>query len=245
MIHQRVALITGSVTGVGRAVALRFAREVIAVAVNYSRSAREAEETLAEVKQLGVPAILCQANVADDSAVRAMVARCQAELGGLDILVNNAAITRFIEHTKLDELTDQVWQDLLGVNLMGAFYCCRAALPLLKERHGAIVNVSSVAGLSGQGSSIPYCASKAALNSLTKSLAKAFAPQVRVNAVAPGPILTRWLEGRTEQVQRFAQNAPLGRAATPEDIADVVAFLALQAPLMTGQIMVVDAGRTI
>jgi 3-oxoacyl-[acyl-carrier protein] reductase len=241
---RRVALITGSATGVGRAVALRLASRGLAVAVNYSRSEADARETLAAVEAQGVPAILCQANVADDAAVRAMMARCRDELGGLDVLVNNAATTHFIDHTDLEAVTDAVWDDIFAVNLKGAFYACRAALPLLKERQGSIVNVSSVAGLLGQGSSIPYAASKAALNTMTKSLARAFAPAVRVNAVAPGPILTRWLQGREEMVERYLKATPLGRAATPDDIADAVVFLALDTSLMTGQVIVVDGGRT-
>ncbi|MBL8799807.1 MAG: SDR family oxidoreductase [Planctomycetia bacterium] len=241
---NRVALVTGSATGIGRAVALRFAKHGYAVAVNYSKSAKDAEETVAEVRKLGVPALLCQANVADERAVRAMVARCQAELGGLDVLVNNAATTRFVEFKNLDALTDEVWDELFQVNVKGAFYCCRAALPLLQARGGCIVNVGSVAGLSGDGSSIPYAASKAALHSLTKSLARTFSPTVRVNAVAPGPVLTRWLEGHMERVEKYVQTAPMRRAASPDDIADVVEFLALGNSLMTGQVVVVDGGRT-
>jgi 3-oxoacyl-[acyl-carrier protein] reductase len=241
---RRVGLVTGSATGVGRAVALRLASRGFAVAVNYSRSEAEARETLAAVQALGMPAILCQANVADDAAVRAMVARCRDELGGLDVLVNNAGTTHFIDHTDLEAVTDAVWEDIFSVNLKGAFQACRAAWPLLKERQGSIVNVSSVAGLQGSGSSIPYAASKAALNTMTKSLARAFAPAVRVNAVAPGPILTRWLEGREEMVERYLKATPLSRAATPDDIADAVVFLALDTSLMTGQVIVVDGGRT-
>jgi 3-oxoacyl-[acyl-carrier protein] reductase len=241
---RKVALVTGSATGIGRATALRFAREGIAVAVNYSRSQAEAEETLAGVRRHGVDAILCKANVGNDRDVRAMVERCRAELGGLDILVNNAATTRFIDHKDLEALTDEVWDEILGVNVKGTYYCCRAAMPLLKERKGNIVNVTSVAGLQGQGSSIAYAASKAAVNTLTKSLARAFAPEVRINAVAPGPVLTRWLAGRQAQIDRYVETTPLARAATPEDIADAVAFLALDASLMTGQVIVVDGGRT-
>src|SRR5436190_17339364 len=127
---RKVALVTGSATGIGRAVALRFAKEGLAVAVNYSRSQKEAEETLAEVKKLGVPAILCKGSVADEQAVRAMVAQCGGELGGLDVLVNNAGTTRFIEHTDLRALTNEVWDEILGVNLKGTFFCAREALPL-------------------------------------------------------------------------------------------------------------------
>lgn len=240
----KVALVTGSATGIGRAVAVRFAREGLSVAVNYSRSEKEAEETLAEVKKFGVPAILCKANVAEEAAVKTMIARCRQELGGLDVLVNNAGTTRFIDHTDLEALTGDVWDEIFGVNVKGSYFCCREAMPHLKERQGSIVNVTSVAGLQGHGSSIAYAASKAAVNCLTKSLARAFGPAVRVNAVAPGPVLTRWLADHMDHVARSLQITPMGRAALPEDIADAVHFLALGTTLMTGQVVVVDGGRT-
>jgi 3-oxoacyl-[acyl-carrier protein] reductase len=243
-VPRKVALVTGAATGIGRACAVRFARQGLAVAVNYSRSESEARETLEEVRRQDVPAILCRCNVADDRGTRAMVARCRDELGGLDVLVNNAGTTRFIAHSNLDALTDEAWDEILNVNLKGTFYCCRAAMPLLKERRGAIVNVTSVAGLQGFGSSIAYAASKGALNTMTKSLARAFAPEVRVNAVAPGPVSTRWLAGHADEVEQLLQTTPLRRAATPDDIADAVAFLALGTTLVTGQVMVVDGGRT-
>src|SRR4051794_30789474 len=241
---RKVALVTGSATGAGRAIALRFAAHGLAVAVNYSRSQAEAQETLDAAGKLGVPALLCQANVADDAAVRAMVARVRDELGGLDALVNNAGTTHFIDHADMEAVTERVWDDIFSVNVRGAFQCVRAAAPLLKERRGAVVNVSSVAGLTGHGSSIPYAASKAAMNTMTMSLARALAPHVRVNAVAPGPINTRWLAGREEMVRQSLKLTPLGRAAEPDDIADVVTFLALGQTLMTGQVVVVDGGRT-
>lgn len=241
---RKVALVTGSATGIGRAVAIRFAKEGLAVAVNYSRSQAEAEETLAQVRAHGVPALLCKANVTDESAVQAMVQRCRDELGGLDVLVNNAGMTHFIDHKDLKSLTNEVWDEILGVNLKGTFFCSREALPHLQERQGCIVNVTSVAGLQGHGSSIPYAVSKAAVNCLTKSLARAFGPAVRVNAVAPGPVLTRWLADHMEHVARSLQVTPMGRAAVPDDIADAVCFLALGTSLMTGQVVVVDGGRT-
>jgi 3-oxoacyl-[acyl-carrier protein] reductase len=241
---RQVALVTGSATGVGRACAVRFARLGFAVAVNYSRSEADARETAALVEAAGAPALVHRATVADDAQVRELVARTAAAFGGLDVLVNNAGMTHFIPHADLDAVTDAVWDEIFQVNVKGAFYCCRAAMPLLAERHGSIVNVSSVAGLGGQGSSIPYCASKGALNTLTKSLARAFGPAVRVNAVAPGPVLTRWLAGREEHVAKFVDTAPLGRAATADDIADAVVYLATGTTLTTGQVVVVDGGRT-
>jgi 3-oxoacyl-[acyl-carrier protein] reductase len=242
--QRKVALVTGSATGIGRACAVQFARRGLAVAVNYSRSEKEAEETLAEVRRHNVPAILCRANVGDEAAVTALVRRCREELGGLDVLVNNAGTTRFIDHTDLAALTSEVWDEILGVNLKGTFFCCREAMPLLQERQGCIVNITSVAGLQGHGSSIAYSVSKAAVNCLTKSLARAFGPRVRVNAVAPGPVLTRWLADHMDHVEKSLKVTPMGRAATPDDIADAVLFLAEGTTLITGQVMIVDGGRT-
>jgi 3-oxoacyl-[acyl-carrier protein] reductase len=241
---MKVALVTGSATGVGRACAVRFAQLGYAVAVNYSKSEADAHQTVKLVEAHGVPSLLCKATVGDDSQVRTMVSAVKEKFGGLDVLVNNAGTTHFVPHTDLDALTDEIWDEIFQVNLKGAFYCCRAAMQLLKERRGNIVSVSSVAGLTGMGSSVPYCASKGALNTLTQSLARAFGPEVRVNAVAPGPILTRWLAGRDAHIAKFLDQAPLQRAATPEDIADAVLYLATGTTLTTGQVLVVDGGRT-
>jgi 3-oxoacyl-[acyl-carrier protein] reductase len=241
---QKVALVTGSATGVGRACAIRFAQLGYAVTVNYSKSEADAVETANLVEACGVPALLCKATVADDAQIKQMVARTAATFGRLDVLVNNAGMTHFVAHTDLDALTETVWDEIFQVNVKGAFYCIRAAMPLLKAVKGNVVNVTSVAGLTGMGSSIPYAASKAALNCMTQSLARAFGPDVRVNAVAPGPILTRWLEGREAHIQKFLEQAPLGRAATPDDIADTVVYLATGTTLTTGQVLVVDGGRT-
>lgn len=241
---QKVALVTGSATGVGRSCAVRFAKLGYAVGVNYSKSVAEAEETADLVRACGVPVLVHRANIGDDTQVRGMLAAVESTFGGLDVLVNNAATTHFVPHADLDALTDAIWDEILQVNVKGTFYCCRAAMPLLKARKGNIVTVSSVAGLTGQGSSIPYCASKAAVNALTQSLARAFGPDVRVNAVAPGPILTRWLAGRETQIEKYLESAPLKRAADPDDVADVVLFLANGTSLMTGQVVVVDGGRT-
>ena len=241
---QKVALVTGSATGVGRSCAVRFAKLGYAVGVNYSKSVAEAEETADLVRACSVPVLVHKANIGDDTQVRGMLAAVESTFGGLDVLVNNAATTHFVPHADLDALTDAIWDEILQVTLKGTFYCCRAAMPLLKARKGNIVTVSSVAGLTGQGSSIPYCASKAAVNALTQSLARAFGPDVRVNAVAPGPILTRWLAGRETQIEKYLESAPLKRAADPDDVADVVLFLANGTSLMTGQVVVVDGGRT-
>ncbi len=245
MEQQRVALVTGSATGIGRSVAWRLAERGFAVTVNYSRSEAEAEETAEGVRSRGGRALVVRADVADDSAVRAMVERTVETFGGLDILVNNAGTTHFVPHTDLDGLTAQVWDDILNVNLKGTFFGCRSAMPHLKARKGNIVNIASVAGVAGSGSSIAYAASKGAVITLTKSLAKAFAPEVRVNAVAPGPVQTRWLADHQDMVEAAMPLTPLKRPASPEDVAAVVLFLADETSLMTGQVLVVDGGRTI
>jgi 3-oxoacyl-[acyl-carrier protein] reductase len=242
---ERVALVTGSATGIGRAVAWRFAERGFAVTVNYSRSKAEAEETADGVRQRGGQVLVVAANVADDAAVRAMVEQSARELGGLDVLVNNAGTTHFIPHTDLEGITEQVWDDILDVNLKGTFFGCRAAMPHLKARRGNIVNIASVAGVAGSGSSIAYAASKGAVITMTKSLAKAFGPEVRVNAVAPGPVLTRWLADHQDMVDQSMALTPMKRPATADDIADVTLFLADGTSLMTGQVLVADGGRTL
>lgn len=245
MVTPRVALVTGSATGIGRSIAWKLAERGYAITVNYSKSKAEADETAEGVRARNATAIVIQTDVSDDAAVRAMVERTVDTFGGLDVLINNAATTHFVAHTDLEGLTNQVWDDILNVNLKGTFFACRAAMPHLKTRRGNIVNIASVAGIAGSGSSIAYAASKGGVITLTKSLAKAFAPEVRVNAVAPGPVQTRWLADHQDMVEQAMQLTPLKRPATPEDVADVAIFLADVATLVTGQVIVIDGGRTI
>jgi len=243
--ENKVALITGGGTGVGRSTSLQLAKRGYDVAINYSRSKEDAESTAVAVRELGVKAITIECNVADDERVRAMIARCQRELGRLDVVVNNAGITHFVEHADLEAMTETKWDEILAVNLKGPFFVTRAAIPAMRATGGgAIVNVASVAGIAGSGSSIAYAASKGGLITLTKSLAKAFAPDIRVNAVCPGPIISRWLENHQDMVQAAVKITPLKRASTTDDIADAVTFLACDAGMMTGQALVVDGGRT-
>lgn len=244
---SRVALVTGSATGIGRACAVRLARLGFDVVVNYTRSQAEAQETAEQVEAAGRRALLIACDVSDDQAVRSMLGRIESTFGRLDVLVNNAGTTHFVDHADLDGMTEEKWDRILAVNLKGPFFCIRAAAALLRAGDGgAIVNVTSVAGLSGQGSSIAYCASKGALNTLTKSLARALAPQIRVNAVCPGPVDTRWLRSVMTEEQLYARTAeyPLPRPAQPDDIADAVVYLATGTSLTTGQLLVVDGGRT-
>jgi 3-oxoacyl-[acyl-carrier protein] reductase len=171
---RKVALVTGSATGVGRACALQFAERGMDVVVNYTRSEAEAHETAAEVRKRGGRALVESCDVSADAAVRDLVARVHRDLGRLDVLVNNAGTTYFIDHSDLEAMSEEKWDRILAVNLKGAFFCARAAVPHLRQSGGgAIVNVSSCAGISGAGSSIAYAASKGAMNTMTKSLARA------------------------------------------------------------------------
>lgn len=245
---RRVALVTGGATGVGRATSLQFAKLGFDVVINYSRSDSEAQQTGSDVESLGASAMLARQDVSDDSGVREMVSLTEKRFGRLDVVVNNAATTNFVEHADLAGLTEAMWDRMLAVNLKGAFFVTRAAADLLRDGEGgAVVNVSSVAGITGGGSSIAYCASKAGLNAMTKSLARALAPKIRVNAVCPGPIDSRWIrEGNPEwDLSEMVSGYPIPRASQPEDIADAVVFLAIGTSMTTGQILSVDGGQTL
>jgi 3-oxoacyl-[acyl-carrier protein] reductase len=245
MLKGKTALITGAGTGIGRSVALRLAAAGADIAINYSRSKKEALQTQREVEESGVRSLVYKADVADDGEVRAMVRKTIETLGRLDVLVNNAGVTYFVDHADLEGLKEEYWDRIMAVNVKGMFFCCRAAAGELKKRKGCIINITSVAGLMGLGSSIAYAASKAAAISLTKSLARVMAPEVRVNGIAPGIVLTRWVEGQEDHVQRLARGTPMGRIATAEDVSEVVYALITQAGFVTGQSIVVDGGMFI
>lgn len=243
-----VALVTGSATGVGRACVLQFARRGYDVVVNYSRSESEALATAGEAKALGATVMVIRCDVSGDAAVRKMVSQVDDKFGRLDVLVNNAATTSFIEHHDLESLTGEMWDRMMAVNLKGAFFVTRAAADLLRAGDGgSVVNISSVAGITGSGSSIAYCASKAGLNTMTKSLARVLAPEVRVNAVCPGPIDSRWIrEGNPKwDLDEMVTGYPIPKASQPDDIADAVMFFATGTSMTTGQILSVDGGLTL
>lgn len=237
-----VGIVTGGGTGIGRAISLALARQGVAVAIVYSRSAAEAEETVVAIAAEGGRALAVRADVSREDAVRAMVARVVDQFGGIDLLVNSAGTTQYIPLRDLDAVTDAIWDRIFAVNVKGIFYCARAVAPHMRARgRGAIVNITSVAGILGDGSSLPYAVSKAAANGLTRSLARALAPEIRVCAVAPGIVKTRWVAGREEHVERLGKSALLGRTASPEDVAAIVLALLAQ-DAMTGQTLVVDGG---
>jgi 3-oxoacyl-[acyl-carrier protein] reductase len=250
-IEGKAALVTGGGTGVGRATALRLAELGCSVLVNYSRSQQAAEAVATEVEKRGAKALAFKADVAVDAECRAMVSAAEAAFGQLDVLVNNAGTTSFIPHADLEAVTDEDWSRILQVNLVGPFQCTRAARGLLRAGEGGeVVMTSSVAGLIGTGSSIPYCASKAALNNLTVTLARVLGPEIRVNAVAPGFIDGEWLQqglgAAYEKIKEaMEQKSPLGRVSTSDDVAGAIVGLITGPDLTTGHVLPVEGGMLI
>ncbi|MBM3139728.1 MAG: SDR family oxidoreductase [Chloroflexi bacterium] len=247
----KVAVVTGSSAGVGRATAERLAALGAKVVVNYAHSEADAEATVAAIRQAGGTAHACRADVRSDADCRALIQSAVDAYGGLHVLVNNAGMTRFIPHAELDLVTDEVWDEILSANVRGTFNCTRAAAPHMRAAgEGAVVNVASVAGLGGGGSSIPYAASKSAIITMTKSLARVLGPEIRVNCIAPGFIDGRWLRGglgeRYAQARdAAAQRAPLRAVATPDSCADAILALIQYSTHITGQTVVVDGGASL
>ncbi len=244
-----VFVVTGSATGLGAAVAQRLAGKGGNVVINYTKSEAEAQATAEACRQAGGEAILCQADVSVDEDCRRMAAEALERWGRIDGLVNNAATSVIVPHHDLEGLSSEDFQRILSVNVVGAFQMARAVTPAMQAQgKGAIVNISSGSAFSGSGSSIAYAASKAALNVMTYSLARALAPAIRVNAVCPGVMQTRWWreglgeEGYQAFIDRYAASAPLGTAGTTEAVADPVVWLLEGAEHVTGETIVVDAG---
>lgn len=247
----KAAIVTGAGTGVGAATARALAKQGCAVLANYSRSKDGAEETAAAAAAHGVKSLAFRADVSDDADCRAMVEAAVGAFGRLDVLVNNAGTTTFIPHADLEKVDAAAWQSIMAVNVAGPFQCARAAKAAMETSDGGdVVNVSSVAGLVGTGSSIPYCASKAALNNLTVTLARVLAPTIRVNAVAPGFIDGSWLqEGLGEAFDtiksHITSRAALGKVCTPEDVSDAILSLITGSDLVTGHVLPVEGGMLI
>ena len=240
----KVALITGGGTGIGREIGLAFAREGASIAVNYSRSEKDALSTVQDMRDLGVSAITVKADVSQDDQVRGMVNDVVKEFGRLDILVNSAGTTTFVDAPNLEELTEDMWDKTLAVNLKGTFFCCRAVVSAMKSNDGgSVISISSIAGTTGIGSSMAYSASKAGVICLTKSLARTLAPEIRVNTIAPGFVETRWTENWPEFRKMHEQATPMKRIAVPKDIAEAALFL-VHSDFVTGQVIVVDGGKS-
>jgi 3-oxoacyl-[acyl-carrier protein] reductase len=247
-------VVTGSAVGIGREIAILFGREGADVIVNYSKSQAEAEETAAQVRATGARVQVVQADVARQAEAERLIQTAVGHFGRLDVLVNNAAITRFVDFADLDGLTEEVWDVLYDVNVKGTFWCCRAAAKVMQGQQpqgGSIVNIASMSGLRATGSSIAYCSSKAAVIHMTRCLARALGPDnIRVNAVAPGGVSdTRWQANRSGPAPAAtgspAAGTPMGRIANPADVADVALWLASEAPLTTGDVISVDGGRSL
>jgi 3-oxoacyl-[acyl-carrier protein] reductase len=242
---NKSAMVTGGATGIGRAISLHLARQGFNVSIVYSKSEVEAQDTGGEIERLGGRYKLIRADVSQPQEAAAAVDGAMAAFGRLDWLVNNAGITYQLPFSELDRIEDTMWDDLFATNVKGVFYCCRAAAPFLaKSEDGAILNTGSIAGETGYGSSIPYAVSKAATHGLTRSLARALAPSIRVNAIAPGAVDTRWWAGNEDKMNLLAGKLPLGRISDPDDIADT-AFMVLSAKSMTGQVIRLENGQTL
>jgi ketoreductase RED2 len=237
---SRVVLVTGSTSGIGLATAQRFSEMGDTVVFNSAHSV-EAGEHLASVTP---NSHYVRANVANAEECEHLLHAVLERNGRLDVLINNAGITKVIPHHDLDGASVDVWREIFDVNVFGTWQLSVAAMPALKQSHGSIVNVSSIAGVRPTGSSIPYAASKAALNHLTTLLAKVSGPDVRVNAVAPGLIDTPWTS-EWDAIRKYVSSvAPLRRSGSPDEVADVIVSLATT-PYVTGQIVVVDGGLTL
>jgi 3-oxoacyl-[acyl-carrier protein] reductase len=251
-VSGKVAIVTGASSGVGAEAAVKLAQMGASVVINYASNRAGAEDTLARVTAAGGKGLVMQADVSDNAACVALVAATVAEFGQLDVLINNAGTTTYVDHKDLDALSDEVWESTLGTNLMGPFYMTRAAAPELRKRGGGeVVITSSIAGLTTNGSSMAYCASKAGVNSLTRTLAKALGEHnIRVNAICPGLIDGSWAsEGWGESwddVKTMVRGiTPLSAIATPADIADSLISVITGTDVMTGQIITIDGGFTI
>jgi len=246
--QRKIAIVTGASSGVGAATARLLASRGWGVLVNYAHSEEAARAVAAECEQLGGEALVCQGNVANDEDCRRIVDAALERWGRIDALVNNAGTTRFCDHANLDGLSKDDFLDIYAVNTVGPFQMTRAAVPALKRNGGAIVNVASIAGVKGIGSSVAYAASKGALITMTKSLARVLGPEIRVNAVCPGFIQGRWLEQGmgSERYHAFRrtleERTPLRLTATPEQVAEAIVTFIEGLSIVTGETLLVDGG---
>jgi 3-oxoacyl-[acyl-carrier protein] reductase len=256
MFEGKVAIVTGSGTGIGEAIAIEIAKRGGKVAVNYSKSKAEAEATGRAVEAAGSEAIVIQANVSDDDDCKALVEATLAKWGRVDVLVNNAGTTKFNDHDKLDGIDKDDFLHIYSTNLVGPYQMSRAVFPTMKAQfeadgtRGSIVNMASLAGVRGVGSSVAYAASKGALNTMTMSLARALGPAVRVNAICPGWVGTPWMTNEFGQeffeviVKNVEKITPLAHAGVAEDVALATLFFASDLSRhVTGETMLVDGGH--
>ena len=252
-LEGRVALITGGAGGIGGAVVRRLVKAGVGgVAINYRKSAKDADDLAVKMERSGAKTLAIQADVRSDDQVRAMMTKIQAHFGRLDIVVNNAGVTHWVKLSDLEGLTDAVWDEILDVNVKGAFRCARAAAKLLEENQGMIVNVSSISGVLAPTtmSSLAYGTAKAALIYMTRGLAVAMAPKVRVNCVAPAFTDTPWMSQHfgadyLQVIAKASAGYPMQRIATPEDVAGAILGLVTGGDFVTGQTLIVDGGLSL
>jgi 3-oxoacyl-[acyl-carrier protein] reductase len=239
----QTALVTGGGTGIGRGISLAFAREGARVAINYSKSRDKAEETVKAIQAAGGQAFARQADLRREDEARALVEATVKEWGRLDVLVNNAGWTKRTPHNDLDALNEEIWRRTLDTNLLGAWYCIRHSIPhMQRQGRGVIINVTSVAAFHGMGSSMAYAASKAGLTALTKSLARAFGPTIRVNSLAPGLVDTGFVDWPPEVFEEGRRAVSTEELPTPEDCGEAALFLAAEGRATTGTTVFVDGG---
>jgi len=244
---KRAALVTGAASGIGRAAALALARAGYDVAINYSRSEKEAKVVAEEAGRSGVRALLVPCDVADEAGVRTMLKTVEDGFGRLDVLINNAGTTAAWKPRDLESVSLEDWDRVFAVNVRGLFQVTRAAAPLLRASKGCIVNTASIVGLRPGPQPLPYAASKAAVVNLTKTLAYNLGPDVRVNAVAPGWMegdwMQRMLKDKYEDLMgKRAKATPLKRCVTAEDVAETMMSLVLSNRFVTGEVIVIDGG---
>lgn len=242
-LEGQTALVTGGGTGIGRGISLAFAREGGRVALSYRKSKEKAEATVRQIEAAGGQAIAIQGDVRREADARRLVDAVLEAWGRLDILVNNAGWTRRTPHADLEALTDEIWRTTLDTNVLGAWYCIKHAVPAMRRQgRGVIININSVAAFHGLGSSMAYCASKAALTVLTKSLARALAPAIRVNNLAPGLVDTGFVDWPPEVFEQGRRAISTPELPTPEDLGAAAVFLAAEARATTGTTIFVDGG---
>jgi 3-oxoacyl-[acyl-carrier protein] reductase len=248
---NKVILITGSSSGIGAALARLAARNSYNVVVNYNRNQAGADEVVAYCQEQGVEALAVGADVAEDAACRALASAATDAWGRIDVLVNNAGTTKFCAHDNLEGLDAEDFHHLYRVNTIGAFQMIRAVLPVMKQTGGSIVNVASVAGLIGVGSSLAYACSKAAMLAMNQSMARNLGPEIRVNAVCPGMVEGEWLqEGLGEEIyplvkQHYEKQASTGEIMNASTVAENIWYFAASAPNVTGERLVLDGGATL
>ena len=248
-LRDSVIIVTGSATGLGAAIVKQLAAKGARVVINYTKSEKEAHDTEAVCDYLGAESLLCKADVSVDEDCRRMAAEAVEKWGRIDGLVNNAARSVFADSKDLEALSAQQFMDVYSVNVVGAYQMTRAVAPHIKAQgDGSIVNVSSISALTGAGSSIAYVASKGALNTMTTALARALAPEIRVNAVLPGAFPSRWWsEGLGEQgaktlFEKFTDQVPLQAVADVDSVAKTVVWLLEDAGYITGEMIKIDSG---